>query len=115
VPARGSRTIDVISPHTKRVVAAVPEADHKEIDDAVLAAQRALEFGPWSSSSAVQQSAKDRADILRAISSAIKERANEFASTATLEMGSPINFALVASMPLTSNDCGTHKYPTWYL
>ncbi len=93
VRPRGSGTIDVISPHTEELVATVPEADEGDIDRAVGAARRAFDEGPWP-----RTAPKDRAEVIRAISAAIKDRAQEFADTATREMGSPNGFALMGNV-----------------
>ncbi|CAO5253500.1 MULTISPECIES: aldehyde dehydrogenase [unclassified Frankia] len=92
VSAHGSRTIDVLSPHTEELVATVPEADEDDVDRAVAASRRAFDEGPWP-----HTSPKDRAEVIRSISAAIKARAQEFADTATLEMGSPNGFALMGN------------------
>jgi betaine-aldehyde dehydrogenase len=90
VPSAGTRTIDVVSPHTEEVVATVPEANEADIDRAVTAARAAFDEGPWP-----HTSPKERADVIRAITGAIQARAQEFADTVTGEMGSPASFALM--------------------
>ncbi|MBL7487564.1 aldehyde dehydrogenase [Frankia sp. AgB1.9] len=93
VRSHGSATIEVISPHTEELVATVPGADAGDVDRAVTAARRAFDEGPWP-----HTSPKDRAEVIRAISAAIKARAQEFADTATREMGSPNGFALMGNV-----------------
>ncbi len=85
----GARTIDVVSPHTEQVIATVPEASEVDIDRAVAAARRAVDDGPWP-----HTSAKERADVLRALAAGIQGRAVEFANTITAEMGCPASWAL---------------------
>ncbi|MCK9923932.1 aldehyde dehydrogenase [Frankia sp. AgPm24] len=92
VHPHSSRTISVISPHTEELVATVPEADSGDVDRAVAAARRAFDEGPWP-----HTSPKDRAEVIRAISAAIKARAQEIADTTTAEMGAPRSFALAGN------------------
>ncbi|MCK9893472.1 aldehyde dehydrogenase [Frankia sp. AgB32] len=89
VKPHGSSTINVISPHTEELFATVPEADSGDVDRAVAAARRAFDEGPWP-----HTSPKDRAEVIRAVSAAIKARAQEIADTTTAEMGAPRSFAL---------------------
>lgn len=93
VPSLGSSTIKVVSPHTEEVIATVPEASSADIDRAVAAARKAFDEGPWPHTSPAE-----RAQVIRAITTAIQTRAQEFAETVTAEMGSPASFAMMGQV-----------------
>jgi aldehyde dehydrogenase (NAD+) len=86
----GSQRIEVISPHTEEVVATVPSASAADIDRAVASARTAFEDGPWP-----RTAPEERAGVIRGIAAAVRERAQEFADTVTMEMGAPNGFALM--------------------
>ena len=48
IPSTGSSRIDVVSPHTERVIASSPEATTVDIDRAVGAARSTFDGGEWS-------------------------------------------------------------------
>jgi aldehyde dehydrogenase (NAD+) len=93
VPSAGTRTIEVISPHTEEVVATVPEASAADIGRAVAVAREAFDRGPWP-----RTSPKERAHVLRAVAAAIDARSQEFADTIVREMGTPSSFSLLGQV-----------------
>lgn len=81
-------TIEVRSPHDRRLVAVVPRSGPADVDRAARAAVAALD-GPWASTSGAE-----RADLIRRLSLGLQARADELAAVVTDEMGSPAKFAL---------------------
>ncbi|MTD55464.1 aldehyde dehydrogenase family protein [Amycolatopsis pithecellobii] len=91
-------TIEVADPATGRVVTAVPAGDAGTVDAAVRAAQDA--FREWSATPLAE-----RVAAVRRISAALKERADDIATSITTEMGAPIVFSrkVQARMPVASS------------
>jgi aldehyde dehydrogenase (NAD+) len=81
----GSDRIEVISPYTEEVVAAVPSATAADVDRAVAAARRAFDHGPWP-----RTDLADRIPVMRRLRELIEQRRETLASVVTAEMGSPI-------------------------
>lgn len=75
-------TFDSINPATSQPWARVPVASEQDIDDAVQAARRAFETGPWAASSPLQ-----RATLLRKLGDLISDKADELARVQVLENG----------------------------
>ncbi len=96
VPSDGGGTIEVISPHTEQVIATVPEASNADVDQAVVAARRALESGPWAT-----MDPAGRGEILADLNAALGARAEDIAQTITAEMGSPIMFSHLGQVGAT--------------
>ena len=82
--AHATRLIDVIDPSTKTVIGSIPDADDTDVDRAVTSARTAFESG-WRTSAGVE-----RAQVLRRIAAAIRERAAELAELETRNSGKPI-------------------------
>jgi betaine-aldehyde dehydrogenase len=85
VPSRGKATRNVVNPATGRVIATVPEATADDVGDAVKAARKAFDSGPWGKSKH-----RERGTILFKVAEGIRERAAELARTDTRNMGKPI-------------------------
>lgn len=83
-----SATLDVINPFTEEVIARVPEGREADIDRAVAAARAAFDTGPWP-----RMTQHERADVMARLLAILQERAAEFATTITEEMGCPISFS----------------------
>ena len=78
----GKKVIDVINPATEEKVGHVLGGTAVDVDQAVSAAQTALDA--WSSNSV-----ENRVSFLRAIAEGIRSRAEELAKVVTMEMGMP--------------------------
>jgi aldehyde dehydrogenase (NAD+) len=89
VAPAGTGTFEVVCPSTEELVARVPEGTTADIDRAVAAARRSFDDGTWRSTAPAE-----RAAVLRRMSRAISERADELAKVITTEMGAPIASAL---------------------
>jgi aldehyde dehydrogenase (NAD+) len=93
VAPAGTATIEVVNPATEEVIGVVPEASTADVDRAVAAARAAFDSGPWP-----QSTAKERADVLRALSQGIQARSQEIADVITRENGSPASFSLMGQV-----------------
>ena len=85
VEPKGSGTIDVIDPATQEVIATVPEGSAADVHEAVAAARRAFDEGPWRDTTA-----QDRGRILFRIAAIVREHAAEWAELETRNNGKPI-------------------------
>jgi betaine-aldehyde dehydrogenase len=77
--------IDVISPHTERVVGRVPAGAPADIDAAVAAARAAM-AGEWGTSTPAE-----RIEVIRRLLDESRKRAEEFGMAQVVEMGCPIS------------------------
>src|SRR4051812_33154612 len=68
--SRAGGTFESRSPATNEVIALAADGQAADVDDAVSAARRAFDEGPWP-----RLPATDRAAVLRRIASLIRERA----------------------------------------
>ncbi|MGU3538131.1 aldehyde dehydrogenase family protein [Methylobacterium sp. A54F] len=98
VSAKAGGLIDVRDPATAQVVARVPEARAEDIDDAVRAARRAFDHGPWS-----RMTAADRGRLVHRLGEIIERHAEEFAQLESLDNGKPIAEARAADIPVAYN------------
>ncbi len=94
-PQAGTGSIDVLSASTEEVIGSVPEGTPADVARAANAARAA--FDHWS-----QTSVQERADWLRKLANALKERAEQIANTISQEVGSPITMAtnIQAGLPV---------------
>jgi acyl-CoA reductase-like NAD-dependent aldehyde dehydrogenase len=84
VKAESGKTFPVINPATGEEFDRIPIGDQKEVDKAVAAARKA--FPTWS-----QKPIQKRAEALRKIATAVRERAEELIKLDCLNHGTPIN------------------------
>ena len=82
--ARSGETSTTFDPTTEAAITTVARADASEADEAVDAAARAFEEGPWS-----QMHHEERAKILFRIADLMDERADDFAIREAMDMGMP--------------------------
>jgi acyl-CoA reductase-like NAD-dependent aldehyde dehydrogenase len=87
--------VDVVSPHTGTVIAQAPGASPADVDDAVAAARRAFDDGPWP-----RLDPAERIVVMRRLAELYGEGKKELATTITAEMGAPISFAKRAQVGL---------------
>ena len=81
----GAGTFDVISPWSEEVVASLPDPTKGDVDQAVAAARKAFDQGPWP-----RLSLEERAAVLRRVGEGFEKHRERLAHTITEEMGSPI-------------------------
>jgi aldehyde dehydrogenase (NAD+) len=89
------RTVDVIDPTSEEAIGRAALGGRSDLDRAVRAARTALEHGPWATSTPAQ-----RAEIMIRAGELIARRAEQFAQTITLEVGSPQ--AIAAWQPIAA-------------
>ena len=96
LPQSGKNSIDVLSASTEEVIGSIPEGTPEDVDRAARAARTAFDDG-WS-----QTTVEERADWLRKLSGALKERGEQIAKTIAQEVGSPISMAtsIQAGLPV---------------
>ena len=118
VPPRGPGRIEVISPTTEEVIASVPDATPDDVDDAVAAARRAFDEGPWPA-----MAVEERLGYLRRFEEMYAERSDELAELITAEVGTPITFSklaqsggpalmITAFLELAAQHCWEERRPT---
>ena len=86
VAARSGRTFDTVNPATGQRLAQVAEGGAADIDDAVAAARRALEGGPWG-----RFKPFDRQHVMLKLADLVEQHYDELALLDTLDMGGPIS------------------------
>ena len=90
VSASSGETYEVIDPATEEVVGHVAKATVEDAERTVQAARRAFDEGPWG-----KTTAEERAQVLRRIASALRERAGNLAWLEARQMGKLYSDALV--------------------
>jgi len=80
------RTFTTLNPSTNEPLAQVADGSAREIDDAVRAARRAFDEGPWP-----RLTAAERAHVLRRIADLIRRDADDFVALECLDVGMPIS------------------------
>jgi len=80
--AKSDRTFDVISPRSEELIGRVPAASRDDIDDAVAAARKAFDEGPWP-----RMSPAERAEYLSRIATGIEKRQHELSPLISEELG----------------------------
>lgn len=76
--------LDVISPDSEKLIARVVSANEADVDKAVAAAREAFDHGPWP-----RMEPAARASMIRKLSDALVERADEIALCWSLQIGIP--------------------------
>jgi aldehyde dehydrogenase (NAD+) len=94
VPAKSGKTFETVNPANEEVLALVAEGDKADIDDAVKAARKAYEEGPWSTMGPHQ-----RARVMFKIADLIEQHADELAALETLDNGKPLTFSRAFDVP----------------
>jgi aldehyde dehydrogenase (NAD+) len=86
--ATGSETVNVINPATEEVIASVPQATPEEAVQAILAARRAFDEGPWP-----RMTRAERSRILTGFADALWEHRDELADIVVAQGGCTISQA----------------------
>jgi aldehyde dehydrogenase (NAD+) len=82
VAAHSGRMIEIVSPNSEQVVAAVAEADEVDMDAAVAAARHAFDHGPWS-----RMAPSERGAAMMKMLDILRTREPELALAWTAQMG----------------------------
>jgi aldehyde dehydrogenase (NAD+) len=96
------RLVEVVNPSTEEPIGEAVLAGRADIDRAVRAARHAFDSGRWSAAPPTE-----RAEVMTRAAALISERAEQFAQTITLEVGSPV--AIANWQPLAAK-----LYLDWY-
>src|SRR6266581_39249 len=83
--AASGKTLDVINPATREVIARVPDSGAADADRAVQAARRAFDRDGWP-----QTTARERGRILFRLADCIRKNAGKFAEIETTNNGKPL-------------------------
>jgi acyl-CoA reductase-like NAD-dependent aldehyde dehydrogenase len=92
--ASSGETLDVLDPATGENFAKAAAGGAADIDQAVKAARKAFEHGPWRTTSP-----NERARLLWKLSDAIEAHAEEIALLETLDNGMPLWLAQMWNVP----------------
>jgi aminomuconate-semialdehyde/2-hydroxymuconate-6-semialdehyde dehydrogenase len=92
VPPRSGAYFDDINPATAEVIAAIPDSDERDVDDAVRAAKTA--FPAWSRTSAAA-----RSNLLLKLAELIEKNLDELARTESIDNGKTISLAKRLDIP----------------
>jgi aminomuconate-semialdehyde/2-hydroxymuconate-6-semialdehyde dehydrogenase len=92
VPPRSGAYFDDVNPATAEVIAAIPDSDERDVDDAVRAAKAA--FPAWS-----RTSAAERSNLLLKLADLIEKNLNELARTESIDNGKTISLAKRLDIP----------------
>ena len=82
VAPKSGKTFETINPATEEVLALIAEGDKADVDEAVKAARKAFDSGPWSN-----MGPHERARYLFKIADLIEQNADELAELETLDNG----------------------------
>ncbi|WP_071394723.1 aldehyde dehydrogenase family protein [Bacillus tuaregi] len=96
VESQSGKTFDTYNPATGEVLASVYEANAMDIDQAVKAARKAFDEGPWS-----KMSASSRSRLMYKLADLMEENSAELAQLETLDNGKPIRETSNADIPLS--------------
>jgi phenylacetaldehyde dehydrogenase len=94
VEAQSGKTFETYNPATGEVLARVAEGDRGDIDQAVAAARKAFETGPWP-----DMSPAERGRLLWKLSDLIEQHHEELAELETLDNGKPLLFSRIVDVP----------------
>jgi acyl-CoA reductase-like NAD-dependent aldehyde dehydrogenase len=97
VPAKSGKTFETINPSNEEVLALIAEGDKADIDEAVKAARKAFEEGPWPNMGPHQ-----RARLMLKIADLVDKHTEELAALETLDNGKPLTFSRAFDVPATA-------------
>jgi aminomuconate-semialdehyde/2-hydroxymuconate-6-semialdehyde dehydrogenase len=92
VPPRSGAYFDDINPATAEIIAAIPDSDERDIDDAVRAANAA--FPAWS-----RTPTAERSNLLLKLADLIEKNLDEIARTESIDNGKTISLARRLDIP----------------
>jgi phenylacetaldehyde dehydrogenase len=94
VDPKSGKRFDVFDPATGQAIAGVAEADAADVDEAVKAARRAFETGPWA-----KTSPQGRCKLVWKLADLLEQNADEIAEIESLDNGKPIRDARNVDLP----------------
>src|SRR5437016_6237985 len=95
VNAASGKTFPSYNPATGEVLAQVAEADREDINQAVKAARKAFDQGPWR-----RMTASERGRLVWKLADLLEKNLEEFAQLESLDNGKPLTIARAADLPL---------------
>jgi phenylacetaldehyde dehydrogenase len=95
VNAASGKTFPTYNPATGEVLAQVAVGDREDIQQAVQAARKAFDDGPWR-----RLTASERGRLIWKLADLLEQNAEEFAYIESLDNGKPLKVARVADVPL---------------
>src|ERR1700674_1745765 len=95
VSSISGKTFATYNPATGEILAQVAEGDREDIEQAVKAARRAFDQGPWR-----QLTASARGRLIWKLADLLESHTEEFAYLESLDNGKPLTIARAADVPL---------------
>ncbi len=95
VGAASGKFFPVYNPATGKIIAQVAEGDKEDINQAVRAARKAFDGGPWRTMSPSQ-----RGRLIWRVADLLEQHSEEFAQLESLDNGKPISESRAADVPL---------------
>src|ERR1700677_3166013 len=89
------KTFPTYNPATGEVLAQVAEGDGQDIEEAVKAARKAFDQGPWC-----RMTPSERGRLIWKLADLLEEHTEEFAYLESLDNGKPLTIARAADVPL---------------
>jgi phenylacetaldehyde dehydrogenase len=89
------KTFPTYNPSTGEVLAQVAEGDSQDIEQAVKAARKAFDHGPWR-----RMTASERGRLIWKLADLLEQHTEEFAYIESLDNGKPLTIARAADVPL---------------
>jgi acyl-CoA reductase-like NAD-dependent aldehyde dehydrogenase len=93
-PAKSGKTFETINPANEEALALIAEGDKADVDEAVAAARKAFEEGPWPAMGPHQ-----RTRLMLKIAELIDQHVDELAELETLDNGKPLTFSRGFDVP----------------
>ena len=103
VPGVEGKTFDTINPANGKVLASIAEANREDVNNAVSAARKAFEQGPWS-----KMAPAERKKVLLRFATVVEAHSEELAMMEAMEAGKPITDCLEIDLPETVNTLRWH-------
>ncbi len=97
VQAASGKTFPTYNPATGEVLAKIAEGDREDIEQAVRAARKAFDEGPWP-----RMTASERGRLMWKLADLIDAHNEEFGYLESLDNGKPLTVAKAADVPLAS-------------
>src|SRR5713101_6330610 len=98
VSSISGKTFPTYNPATGEVLAQVTEGDREDIEQAVKAARKAFDQGPWR-----KLTASERGRLIWKLADLLEAHLEEFAQLESLDNGKPIVVARAADVPLAAD------------
>src|SRR6266852_8163370 len=92
------KTFPTYNPATGEVLAQVAEGDREDINQAVAAARKAFDHGPWR-----RMTASERGRLIWKLADLLEAHTEEFGYIESLDNGKPLGIAKAADVPLAAD------------